>query len=258
MKIRVYTFILLSFFSLTACQKSKELLYTDIARIQFGPDPAKIPNVSQATADTLKTQTFVYLPSFIFTDTVFFDIYTMGRLSDRDRPFKIKQVQVKNAKNAIAGKHYKAFDNPEIAALYVIKAGTVHTRVPIVLVRDVSLRDEAYVLKFEVEENDCFRLGQADLLWRKVIFSDLMMRPSIWNEMYSNLYFGTYSEVKHQFMVDVTEQRWDQEFITKILMDTEQLHYWLGMLKSALIEENRGKEVKDHKRDEFGHLIVFP
>ncbi len=258
MKTRVYAFILLSIFSLTACKKSKELLYTDMARIQFGPTPSKIPNVSEVTADTAKTQTFVYLPSFILTDTVFFDIYTMGHLSDIDRPFKMKQVQVKNAKNAIADKHYKAFDNPEVSVQYVIKAGTVHTRVPIVLMRDISLREEAYVLRFEVEENDHFKLGQADLLWRKVIFSDLMIRPSIWNEMYSNLYFGTYSEVKHQFMVDVTEQRWDQEFIAKILVDTEQLHYWLSMLKSALIEENRGKEVKDHKRDEFGHLIMFP
>src|SRR5690606_15583252 len=141
-------------FCLMACQKSKELLYTDIARIQFGPAPARIPEVSVPTADTLKTQTFVYLPSTVLIDTVFFDIYTMGHLSDRDRPFKIKQEQVKNANNAIANVHYKSFDNSDALAQYVIKAGTSHSRVPIVLLRDASLRERAYVLKFVLEENE--------------------------------------------------------------------------------------------------------
>lgn len=241
----------------TACKKDSGLLYNDVARIQFGPAISVYYSSSQNYADTVKSQTFVYLNNAVKMDTVFFDIYTMGDISDKDRSFALQQENVPGAFNAVAGTHYKALNDPEMLKKYIIPAGQAHALVPIVLLRDESLKTQSATLKIVLSANENFQLGQAQLLWRKVIFTDQLSQPSAWTASASTTYFGKYSAVKHRFMIDVTQQKWDNDFINALIADTQFQHYWMGVVKSALVKYNN-EHPGNPLKDEFGDLVVVP
>lgn len=240
-----------------SCKKSGDFLYTDIARIQFGPEPRLLYSTAAGLNDSLKRQTFVYLDNSTLIDTIYFDIYAMGNLSDKDRSFTLKQEQVNEEYNAVPGVHYKAFTDSDVAGNYVIKAGQSHNLVPVILMRDASLKSNSAILKFSIVANENFQPGPEELLWRKVIFTDRISRPSAWNESVSTMYFGKYSEVKHKFMIKTTGQKWDQDFFVMLIQDTQQLQYWLGMVKSALVAYNNDHPDK-HMTDEFEEPVVIP
>src|SRR5690606_5427125 len=113
----------------------------------------------------------------------------------------------------VAGKHYVAFTDSKASKHYVIKADSMHARVPVILLRDLSLKSSAVLLKFKVVENEQFKTGEASKLWRKIEFTDQLSRPLAWSASASTYYYGEYSLVKHQFMVESTGQRWDQDFM---------------------------------------------
>ena len=244
-----------------SCQKDQALLYTDIERIQFGPVPSVYYTSSRMYADTVKNQTFASLGTSILVDTVYFDIYTMGLPKDKDRSFFIQQEQVPGVINAVPGVHYKAFDNPEVSRHYVIKAGTAHSKVPVVLFRDASLKTSTATLKFRLVENGEFALGQQNLLWRKVVFTDKLIQPTKWSGTNQTNYFGAYSETKHRFMINATGEPWDEAFLNEQIFppsggDIERLHYLLSVIKSALAAYNNSHP--SPMVDENNQAITFP
>lgn len=244
-----------------ACKKDKIQLYDDIARIQFGPQPSVYYSSSRVYDDTVKNQTFASLGTNILVDTVYFDIYTMGKPTSTDRHFVLKQEQVPGAINAVPGTHYKAFDNAEVSKYYVIKAGTAHSKVPIILFRDASLKTSMATLKFRLVENGDFALGQQNLLWRKVVFTDKLIQPTKWSGFYQTTYFGAYSEAKHRFMITATGEPWDEAFLNEQIFppaggDTERLLYLLSVIKSALAAYNNSHT--SPMVDENNQPITFP
>ena len=54
-------------------------------------------------------------PEGQLSDTVWLDVDIMGKLSAEDRPLALQQVMVEGTKNAVAGTHYIAFDDPVLA-----------------------------------------------------------------------------------------------------------------------------------------------
>lgn len=248
-----FKLILLMGLILASCQKAPYQIFQDENRIQFGPEKRLFYNPTNTFQDSLKLHTFAYLENSKMSDTVYFDLYTMGETSSKDRAFKIVQEQVANEQNAIADVHYKSFSNTSNSNLYVIKAGQMHSRVPVVLLRDSSLREMSVVLKIVVQENEYFKKGQEQLIWRKLIFTDKLNRPSSWNVGI----LGKYSEVKHRFMISATQQKWDDAFILEINRDVQAQHYWLGKVKTALLKYNNDHPT-DPLRDEDQELIIFP
>lgn len=255
MKILKYILIPVICVFALSCKKSGDFLYTDIARLQFGPEPRFL--YSSIIRDSLKRQTFVYLDNTALVDTIYFDIYTMGNLSDKDRTFALKQEQVNGEYNAAPGVHYRAFTDPDVARLYVIKAGQAHSLVPVILLRDASLKSNSVMLKLSIVPNENFQPGQEQLLWRKVVITDHIVQPAAWTPFLTSMYFGKYSEVKHRFMIDSTGQKWDEDFLTMIAADTQQMQYWLGIVKSALISYNKAHPLKPLE-DEFEELVLIP
>lgn len=243
--------------SVYACKKDQYYLYNDAARIQFGPEIARIYTASYNLADTLKPFTFYYEAPSVTMDTVFFDIYAIGGVKKEDRSFTLEQVQVPNVTNAVAGKHYVAFNDPKATKNFIIKAGTVHTRVPILLLRDASLKTSTCILKFNVVPDKNFLSGEINNLWRKIEFTDRLSQPAAWNATFTQYYLGKYSTVKHQFMIQSTGEKWDQDFISIISPDYALLQYWLGALKINLIDYN-SKNPGNPLRDENGELVIFP
>lgn len=240
-----------------SCKKSADFLYTDIARLQFGPAQQFLYLPSYAFNDSLKQETFVYLNTNTLLDTVYFDIYAMGNVTDKDRAFSLKQEQVNGQYNAIPGVHYKAFTDPDVAKNYVIKAGQAHSLLPVILIRDASLKTNSAVLKLNIIANENFQPGQSQLLWRKVVFTDRISRPAAWDDLSAKNWYGKYSSVKHKFMIDNTGQKWDQDFLTLIGQDIQQQQYWVGMVKTALAAYNKAHPGTP-LTDELGDLILIP
>lgn len=249
----IYFLILVFSLSFIGCKKSPYLIYNDVARLQFGPVKSAMYSQGSAFQDSLKQQTFAYLDTSKLVDTVYFDIYTMGDVSTQDRQFNLVQEQVSQSENAVAGVHFKQLTDPEVAANFVIKAGEMHTRVPVILLRDPSLREKSVTLKLAVAENEYFKKGQENLTWRKLVFTDKLSQPTAWNAGM----LGKYSEVKHRFMISVTEQKWDNELITYLARDVQAQHYWLGKIKTALLQYNHANPDKPLE-DEDGERVVFP
>lgn len=246
--------ILLLMFS---CKKADYVRYSDVARLQFGPELQWLYFTPYAYNDTLKQQTFFYEANTVVADTVYFDIYTIGKETSQDRSFTLKQEQIPGAYNAIPGQHYKDFSDPEVRKNYVIKAGQSHSLVPIILIRDISLKTNSAVLKFIIAEDENFKFGQEQFLWRKLIFTDRLSRPNAWTDAYSTNTFGKYSMVKHKFMIDSTGQKWDQDFLLKIATDSSEQAYWISLVKEALIAYNKAHP-NTPLMDEAGELVVIP
>lgn len=235
-----------------ACKKDAYQFYSGIARIQFGPSQNLLYTSSGTYKDSLKSQTFAYSDISKVVDTVYFDIYTMGDIYSNERAFKLRQELLPGENNAVPGTHYKAFDAPALAGLYTIPAGQNHSRVPVILMRDASLRSKSITLKFRIEENENFKFGQEDLLWRKLVFTDKLSKPATWNIGM----LGKYSEVKHRFCISATNQKWDDEFITKIVVDVQAQQYWMGKVKIALLEYNAQHTTP--LTDEDNEVVIFP
>jgi hypothetical protein len=236
---------------LNACNE-EYLVYNDLARLQFGPVPSRMYQASFNYADTLKTYTFFYEPSGVVQDTLYFDLYAIGGPSNTDRPFRLEQVQAPDTLNAVAGTHYIGFNDNRVANLYVIPAGEVHLRLPIVTLRDPSLKQQGVILRFQVVQNEHFAPGDPKLTWRMGFITERLSRPAAWIGSY-----GPYSEVKHAWMIQATGQRWDQEFMAEIMSDFSNLSFWIATLKMLLLDYNNANPGSP-LTDEFGELVFFP
>lgn len=247
---------LVTLIGLSACEREYNL-YDGGEYLQFGPEESRIYSSNYVLADTTKSFSFVYEVSELTQDTVYFDLYVVGGPKDYDRSFVLTQETVPGEMNAEAGVHYIGFDDPSVAGLYTVKAGVSHYLVPVVLLRDASLQEVTYVLKFKLESNENFQTGDTRLLWRKGYCSDQLIQPNKWTASMSKYYFGKYSKVKHRFMIDSTGQRWDDDFITALSKDYGLIKYWTAKLKLELLAYNT--EHPDAPMvDEDGELIVFP
>lgn len=260
-------YIQITIFSLTAmlfsCSTNDLMTYQGDSYIQFGPDPSlagktsKLYQTSFNYDDTLRTYTFVYEPAEVTQDTVFFDIFALGGPSHTDRSFSLQQQMVGGVLNAVAGEDYIPFDDAQLKNMYVIRAGAVHTSTPIVMLRSKHLQDTVVTLKINVVSNENFKVGDSTLVWRKLTFTDELMRPNNWTATVSKYYFGTYSTVKHRFMVEKTGEKWDEEFLAEILKNYSLLTYYRLILKKALIEYNTAHPEHPLK-DESGTLVTYP
>jgi len=253
-----YIILALMLIALASCKQDNYYLFNDTARIQFGPDIARIYTASYNLVDTTKAFTFYYDAAAITQDTIFFDVYAIGGPSSVDRPFSMQQIQLTDGStNAIAGTDYKSFTDATVTSKYVIKAGQVHALVPIVMLRSAAQKTTTLTLKFQVIENANFKVGDKANLWRKVVFTDRLSQPSAWTASYSQYYFGAYSVVKHAFMIQVTGQKWDQTFMSTVTADYAQMMFYISEIKQALAIYNNAHPGNPMK-DENGLAIVFP
>ena len=236
------------------CDRDEYMVYEDDARLQFGPTPDKIYTQQSEWEDTVKTFSFLSVDADKMLDTVYFDIYSIGVVSTVERRYELEQVVIDSADNAEPGVHYKAFDDPEVSGMYVIPAHSAHAVVPVVVMRDTSLDSREYVLKFRIKENENFKLGDRGKQWRKLYLSDVLLRPTRW----SDGYFGTYSKVKHRFMMEQTGLKWDDEYLEIVLSDVSMGYYWQGKFRELLYAYNHDPENKDVSlKDENGWEVKF-
>lgn len=160
------------------------------------------------------------------SDTVWLDVDIMGRLSAENRPLALQQVMVEGTKNAIAGTHYIAFDDPALAELYVVPAHSATVHIPVILKRDPSLAEGNVVLRIIFKENVNFKAGYPEFSTYTLTISDRLAKPNAWDLAYLGGYFGKYGEKKHELMIKWTEESWDDEYINSLFADI----YGIGVL----------------------------
>lgn len=212
---------------------------------------------ARALADSAQNYTFYYEDASVTRADVVFHLYVSGGPRNYDRPFTLEQIQEQGKTNAVPGTNYVAFDSEEMKREFVLKAGEVHLEMPVTVLRTADL--EEYALRFRLAENEHFKPGQEDLAWRKVLFTSALQRPTQWNTRYDGMYFGKYSRTKHSWMIEETGERWDNEFVDMLLVQTDVRTYWLGRLKRRLYEINaeRAQQGLGPWEDEDGDEIML-
>jgi hypothetical protein len=176
------------------------------------------------------TKTFAFDNSSVVKDTVYLNVRTMGHVSKTDRTFKIEQikdgkyVKGKKIKTAKAGLHFVDFSNTN----FVIKANKTKAKIPIVLLRDISMRTNSFGLKVRIVKNNFFELPSTRSLERLIIISDMLEKPKNW---YGNTRkddwrgFGVYGKVKHRFMIDVSGLKFDELFFRSLILNPKDNYY---------------------------------
>lgn len=238
-----------------SCKQDNYKMYDGASYVQFGPtyDLIYKHRYDIYLRDTLKQFSFFYSQPETKQDTVYFDLYAIGNATNYDRSIALEQIMLDNVENAVEGVHYKAFDDKEMLKHYTLPSGTHHIRIPIVMLRDESLKSETRTLQFQVVSNKDFQSGDNVLTWRRLVFTDRLSEPQGWPV----LSFLKYSVTKHEWMIKVSGKKWDAEFIKEL--DSSGISYWTGFFNYKLIIENaeRDSREEEHLTDEFGELVKF-
>lgn len=232
----------------TGCKKSEYLIYKSIDRLQL------------ADTTTLSA-TFIYEANIVVKDTVYIQVSTIGDIADHDRPVKLVQIpefdytfvrdpitnQIKDTIatekpfKALPGVHYMDLADKSLASMMVIKANQVSGLIPVVLLRDASLKTNSYRLRLQLVANREFGLGETKAREKTVVFSDRLERFFSWRVDNGTApaftSFGKYSTGKHQFMMDVLKVNIDEQWYQAVLAAQATGNYQ-NVLKAALIAFN--------------------
>lgn len=134
-------------------------------------------------------------------DTIYLRVLTAGFLSDLERPVRLVQVNYGGELDAVAGAHHVDLEDPEVNGQMVIPAGSVRASLPIILLRDPSLRSQEMRIVIELQENNHFKVVMPDLSRFVVKITDMIMRPSNWDTLWQS-YLGNWGPEKMRFLSD--------------------------------------------------------
>lgn len=272
---RIFFYITFVMIVLAAsCKKAPLLMYNDKNRVQLNDT-------------TTVTESFVYDSASVVRDTVYIQVNTIGDVSSVDRDVQLTQVPEYSyalvtdsvthlldtvytpvAYPAVAGIHFLPLNDHSLDSIRVIKANQVTAQIPIVLLRDTSLKTNSYRLRVSLASSRDFSLGEAYKREITIVFSDHLERFYDWrvdNGMaiaYS--YFGKYSTGKHQFMIDVLNTTIDENWFTAA-NTAGALSEYRTLLKNALAAFNTdpaniasGKAPVRETSDPTSAAITFP
>jgi hypothetical protein len=274
--MKKYSCIIVILLAIAAgCKKADYMLYNNGARIQI--------------ADTTPlSYSFFYKDPGLVRDTVYVQMNTIGGIADHNRTITIEQIPeydvtyvrdpvtnkvtdsvVKEKPfKAIAGKHYISFTDPAVQNGMVVRTDSAISKLPIILLRDISLKSNSYRLRIKLVANDEFALGESKAIERTIIFSDRLERFESWKVDVSSApafsAFGKYSTGKHQFMIDVLKVKIDEEWFKAITAAGAISHY-KNLLRDALAAFNAdpvnissGKAPVRETSDPASLIITFP
>ncbi|MFZ4862019.1 DUF4843 domain-containing protein [Sphingobacterium sp. Mn56C] len=247
------TILYISFFAVcslvfNACKKEEIITFSGMPKIQF-IDSAAL------------SYTFIYEPEARVVDTVWLAVRTIGGIKNYDRPIVLTQtpefrdsiridedtkkiidtLHIPVSNPAVAGVHYVALDDPALKPYYVMKANQVEAKMPVVVLRDPSLKESSYRLRLMVKENAEFVFGETKNIARTLIVSDRFERFYSWRFDTSVapafFAFGKYSPAKHQFMYETIGAPIDEEWYTAVVAIGGVTHY-RNYLREALQKYN--------------------
>ena len=217
----------------TACEKDLPVYENSQCWLKFN---------YERDADSLVSYSFAYGSSEVTVDTVWVKVQLMGSVEDYDRPIALEQIMTGD-NDAVSGEHYVPFDDPELTQkYYFMPKNAIIADIPVVLKRSASLKNANYNLKLTIKNNDVFAVGSKERSTRRILIADQLVKPNKWSSY--EYFFGKYSQAKHQFMIDATGNKWDDEYFSDVLdfylKGDQNYIFWLnGELRAALEEYER-------------------
>lgn len=176
----------------------------------------------------------------------------------------------RNVINAVAGKHYVAFDDSSLAELYRMPGDSSVTEVPVVVLRDPSLKESDVTLKITFGDNGWFKPGYPSFTTYTLTISDYLAEPKMWQELGVDYYLGTYGSKKHELMIQWTGKTWDDAYFKTLAAYDDDWGMWVfndgayidyldAWFAKKLDEENarRLEEGKDVYREKNGKEVSF-
>ncbi|MDL2320134.1 DUF4843 domain-containing protein [Alistipes sp. OttesenSCG-928-B03] len=207
-------------------------------------------NFAALKSDTVQRYTFVYEPEEFKQDTVWLDVVTMGYITDYDRRVTLTQAPTVEPQ-AVEGVHFVSLKDPQITEKYYwIRKGQNSAKIPVVVKRNKDMKQQAFNLRVEIEENGDFKQGYPSRSYRDVTIADILVKPDKWVSPSTFYFLGDYGPVKHQFMIDVLRPfgyRADDEFINMVVPvnppDMALTAFWGGYFTDKLIELNAERKL---------------
>lgn len=223
----------------TSCEKDLPVFGEEKGRLNFEYE-------RELLRDSIVRYSFTYGPVETMIDTVWLVVNTIGVPATHNRTLALQQL-VTGDNDATSGVHYVPFDDPELVdRFYYVPAGAITTRIPIVLKRDASLKTENYTLRVGFKPNEEFDYGSKEFSFKRIIIADQLVKPKNWY-VCCDYFFGEYGPVKHQFMINVSGEKWDDEYVDTVVYsyyqgDQNYLFYYAQKMYRALNEYNATHE----------------
>lgn len=211
---------------------------------------------------------FIYMDPNKETDTVWVKVAIKAGLPVKDYHISFRQYKdsisgmaLLSLPDATPGVQYKAFDDPELKDKYVIHKGLMLDSVPVILLRDPSLKKTGYRITFRMANSEDITASDqtADNAQQHtyvvIYVADCYSEPTSWKYYMSS--FGVYGPVKHQFMVEDSKQKWDDDFIKSL--DSFDKVYYLYKFRNDLdaLNAQREKEGKGPLTEADGSKVYF-
>lgn len=207
--------------------------------------------------------TFAYYPDNVLLDTVYVEVQLYGNLSSSPRRVNIVQQEVDGIDNAKPEIHYVPFS--ELSSSYVIGANETNVKLPIVLKRDASLKEKEHVLEIRLtEEESDFKLGASDLIVKRFVVSDILLKPSTW-ESAADWYLNGYGLEKHRLMINAAAPYGvliNDDWVESVINggDMGYINYWISIFKEELqrVNDERANAGQGPLKEgiEYGEQIV--
>ena len=253
--------------AITSCEKDLTPTVIEDARLNFtyyDYQNEEITN-SESVKDEMKETSYSFalksasLGEELQSDTVWFEVSTMGRLSDQNRPVELQQITT-GENDAVPGVHYVPFDNAGLLSKSFVPAYSNRTQVPIVVLRDASLDEHNVALQFTFKDNGYFQPGYEAFATHTLIISTHLAKPVNWDTYYFDYSFGLYTELKHELMITWTGNNWDEAYLDELNSgDPGYINYLSQWFIEKLAEENQRRQEQglDIHREPDGSPVSF-
>ncbi len=196
--------LLTSLLLLFGCKEQELVGYTEQPRIYFNLLRTELYDTHPGSTAKNILIDFAPKKSEVTNDEMLFRVQVSGPVSTEDRSFTLARVTAGH--NGEEGVDYM-IENEKL----FIPAGKFDTVVRVIVFRNDAMKSTNRTFAFQLEENEHFTLGPtADTTTNaykritdvKVTAKDIVVKPVNWDNFLQQ-YFGTYSQVKHRFVVDV-------------------------------------------------------
>ena len=241
-KISIFGFLLIV--AAIGCKENTALEYENDPALYF-------ENTTYGQRDSVAHSFFIQ-PDDQMRDTVFVEILTQGYPAGIDRPFALVQSNAGQPGAAVAGKHYVAFDDPEMVPHLMIPKGSVRKSFPLIVLRDPSLDLEEVRIELKIGENEYFRPG-IDIWTNFVVKTTAMaVKPTSWDSVWRYTFGQTWGSVKMKFIIDNTGF---SDFDGGRL-NSDYSNYLASKVKQKLLEYNADPNNPDTPLKEADGTIV--
>jgi hypothetical protein len=241
---RYNAWLLILMFVVWACQK-EDPIYVDDARVNFWVLQDTIANTGSKVYNT--GFTFAKGPDSKMQDTIRIRVRVMGPIVGVDRHFKAEAI---TGTDALAPTDYEILDGLVEAHAYI-------GYLPIVLKRSAALKTTSKKIVVKIAPNAEFKPGVQEDQQFQVLFNDGLVQPDNWDVL--STYFGSYSEVKYKFIIQVLG-RSEFPVATGAYREGQLTHYQMLDLKNLLFDalEEHNRNSQTPLEDEDGYIVTFP